>query len=97
MTHSPKLPPPSLYSVAIFVNRLDRDLKLTDSQRKQITSIVAQTQSELAKVRSEVQPRVNAALDAGVGQIRPLLTPEQRERFDTIVEKGFVRLKRFNP
>ncbi len=82
---------------ASFVHRLGRELKLTDSQREQVTTIVAQSQSELATIRRDVQPRVNAALDSGADQIRPLLTAEQRKKFDAIVEKGFLRLKRFNP
>lgn len=65
--------------------QLRRELKLDEAQAAQIGSIIEETREKYRALRSECRPRYDAARAGGRERIRALLTPEQRQTFDSIV------------
>jgi len=65
--------------------QLRRELKLDEAQATQIGSIIEETREKYRALRAECRPRYDAARAAGRERIRALLTPEQRQTFDSIV------------
>lgn len=64
------------------VARLTADLKLTPDQQKQITDILADTQRRYDAVHDQMNPEFQQIREQGREQIRQVLTPEQRPKFD---------------
>ena len=71
--------------VAKIADRLGKELKLDDAQKRMLDQIVTETRIELRVIRAEDQPRVTAALAAAEQKVRAVLSPEQRKKFDVIV------------
>ena len=71
--------------VAKIGDRLRKELKLDDAQKRMLDQIVTETRIELRVIRAEDQPRVAAALAAAEQKVRAVLSPEQRKKFDVIV------------
>ena len=71
--------------VAKIGDRLGKELKLDDAQKRMLDQIVTETRIELRVIRAEDQPRVTAALAAAEQKVRAVLSPEQRKKFDVIV------------
>ena len=71
--------------VAKIGDRLRKELKLDDAQKRMLDQIVTETRIELRVIRAEDQPRVAAALAAAEQKVRAVLNPEQRKKFDVIV------------
>jgi len=61
---------------------LDRRLRLTDDQRKQIHEILKTSREKLRDVREEFQPQFNSVVLDARTNISALLKPEQQRRFD---------------
>lgn len=64
------------------VARLTADLKLTPDQQKQITDILADTQRRYDAIHDQMNPEFQQIREQGREQIRQVLTPEQRPKFD---------------
>ena len=67
-----------------MVNRLDRRLDLTDTQRKQIEEILRRRHRNIDGMWSGVRPRVRAEVEATNAEIAKVLTPAQRAKFEKI-------------
>ena len=67
-----------------MVNRLDRRLDLTDTQRKQIEEILRRRHRNIDAMWSGVRPRVRAEVEATNAEIAKVLTPAQRAKFEKI-------------
>ena len=65
--------------------QLRRELKLDEGQAAQVRSVIEETRDKYRVLRSECRPRYDAARAAGRERIRAVLTPEQRQTFDSIV------------
>lgn len=75
--------PPAFVSERM-VRRLDRELELDPEQRDSVEAILLRQREVAWEELSEVAPRLRASVDSAVAQIRRLLGPEQRTRFDEI-------------
>ena len=68
-----------------------RDLDLSERQAADIRAILDQTRNDYRALRAEVRPRYDALRQNARAQIRTLLTPDQRQRFDALVAERDAR------
>lgn len=73
-----QIPP---FALQVIVNRLDRQLDLTDAQRRQVDAIVRKHHANINHAWSDVRPRVRRELEAANDEIVKVLTPAQRKKF----------------
>ena len=73
--------------VAKISDRLEKELKLDDAQKKMLEQITTETRITLRTLRAEAQPRVRETLAAAEAKMRATLAPEQQKKFDQILEK----------
>ena len=67
------------------MEKLRRDLSLTDDQMKSVSTILDETKNEYKALRAEVKPRFEEPRQKARARIRALLTPEQQQKFDAFV------------
>ncbi len=72
---------------AAFLDRLDRNLKLTDAQRDSAEAIMTHQREQAAATMREMAPRLRAGVDSTHAQIRRVLDEAQRERFDSLMQR----------
>jgi Spy/CpxP family protein refolding chaperone len=70
------------FATHVLVNRLDRQLDLTDAQRKQVERILRRRQATINAIWSGLRPRVRKELEATNAEIVKVLTPAQRVKFE---------------
>src|SRR2546422_1690426 len=68
-----------------LLDNMRRDLSLNDDQSQQIRAILDDTRNQYRALRTEVKPRHETIRQQARTRIRSLLSPEQQQRFDTIV------------
>ncbi len=78
---------PRGFSPMSLSERVAGMLELTDDQRQQVKEILEVRHGEAAKILKGIEPRLRAQLDTITVEIRSLLTPEQQERFDLMLER----------
>lgn len=78
-----------------FQVMLKRRYGLSDRQVVGIDSIVRRRRPRVDSLMATVEPRIRAAFDSTNAEIRPLLTPGQRAKFDRDQEARRRRLGRF--
>jgi Spy/CpxP family protein refolding chaperone len=69
------------------VQRLTQELNLAPAQQKQIEEIIASVQAQYKAVRQSAEPQINEARQKGREQIRAVLTPEQKPRFEEFLKR----------
>lgn len=69
-----------------FVGRLDRDLDLTDEQRAQIENLLKQSQEDLKNLFDPISAQVREIHRKLREDIKAVLTAEQRETFEKIMD-----------
>src|ERR1700675_4224566 len=69
------------------VQRLTQELNLAPDQQKQIEAILASVQAQYKAVRQSTEPQINEARQRGREQIRAVLTPEQKPRFEEFLKR----------
>jgi Spy/CpxP family protein refolding chaperone len=69
----------------LFQERLHRRLDLTVEQEKEMAEILRRARDEGRRIHEEMLPRVHELIEATQEEMRQILTPEQRERFDEIL------------
>jgi Spy/CpxP family protein refolding chaperone len=88
--HARNNPPPQLSEVerrAQKVQRLTQELNLTPDQQKQIEAIIASVQAQYKTIHQSVEPQIDAARQKGREQIRAILTPEQKPKFEDFLRR----------
>ncbi len=65
-----------------FVERLDRELHLTDEQRGKILEILRDKRENIVDLKREFRRRRRELFLQAHDQIRAVLTPEQQQKFD---------------
>jgi len=65
-----------------FLDRMQRELSLTDDQRKQIGDILHQSQDNTRKLWETIAPQARAEHERTRERIREVLAEEQRKKFD---------------
>jgi len=59
-------------------------LKLTPDQQAKVQPILDQTKPQIVAIQQEAMEKTKAVMDKTMSQIRPLLTPEQQQKLDTM-------------
>ena len=72
------------FMAARIVDRLSKDLSLTDQQKQQVTTIVTNHGRRISTIMSTVRPQVRQEIDAANKEISALLTPQQRDKFEKL-------------
>ena len=70
-----------------LMRRYADTLNLTDDQRAKIGPIVRRTAAQLSRNRIEIQQETSLAIEKMQDEIAPLLTPEQRTKFEEIISQ----------
>lgn len=73
-------PPPSL-------DQLAKDLDLTPVQKEEIRKIFERNEERLKELRSQIHLRLGEVRERLKTEIENVLTPQQRERFNALLEK----------
>jgi len=66
------------------LDHLSKDLELTDEQKAKVQPIIDQTKPQLKAIHEEAMQKMHALLENAGAQIRPLLTPQQQQKFDAM-------------
>ena len=74
-----------------FFEHLQRNLNLNDQQATQIRAIVSETRESYRQLRTEVNPQYDAIRQRARARIRALLTPEQQQKFDSMIAERDAR------
>jgi hypothetical protein len=69
------------------VNRLTTELNLSPDQQKQLSAILMDMQHRMDGVRQQMDPQFNQIRDQGHDQIRQILTPDQRPKFEDFLKR----------
>jgi hypothetical protein len=80
-----KIPGAAYQDPNAYYDSLRRELDLNAEQSAQIRNILEETRVEYRKICAEARPRYDALRDQARDRMRPLLTPSQQQRFDSIV------------
>jgi|SRR5215467_9346791 len=67
------------------VEKIRRDLNLTDEQMKSVSAILDETRNEYKQLKTELKPRFDEPRQKARTRIRALLSPEQQQKFDAMV------------
>ena len=67
------------------MEKLRRDLSLTDDQVKSVSTILDETKNEYKALRTEMKPRFEEPRLKARAKIRALLSAEQQQKFDAFV------------
>jgi hypothetical protein len=68
-----------------YFDTLKREVQLTPEQMEKMSGILDQMRGEYKTVCAEVRPRYYNVRETARLKMRELLTPEQQQKFDTIV------------
>jgi Spy/CpxP family protein refolding chaperone len=63
---------------------LSESLNLTAEQKAKVQPILDQTKPQLAAIHQEAMEKMRTLMESTGAQIRPLLTPEQQQKFDAM-------------
>ena len=77
----------------LVMQKLIRDLQLTESQRASIEPIVTRAHLNLQKIRAHQQPAIQSIVGQAIFEIRPELTDAQNKRLDKMEEAVNLRWK----
>ena len=90
------LPPPGMPTGAEIIKRVKRelhsDLKITAEQEQKIEPMLEKHRMQLDIIRHDTLSRVLQTIEEKNAELAPVLTPEQREKYERIENE---RLKRF--
>jgi Spy/CpxP family protein refolding chaperone len=96
--------PPPLSDAERHAKRLDeftRELGLSDSQRQQMDSLLTQIHADFQSIRSKQAQQLETELDQerqkSRDQIRVILTPEQKPKFEEFMKRIDEERKRNPP
>ncbi|MCB1036608.1 MAG: hypothetical protein KDD47_22475 [Acidobacteria bacterium] len=67
-----------------YMGRLEENLDLTPEQSRQVGRILEGAHREAESLRRDVRSRLQRLMEKAHGDIRDVLTPEQRQRFDEL-------------
>jgi hypothetical protein len=67
------------------MEKMRRDLSLTDDQVKSVSAILDETKNEYKALRTEMKPRFDEPRQKARAKIRALLSADQQQKFDAMV------------
>jgi Spy/CpxP family protein refolding chaperone len=69
------------------IRKLTEELGLTAAQQTQIDAIMSSVQAQYKAVHKAEEPMIDAARQKGRDQIREILTPEQKPKFEEFLKR----------
>jgi Spy/CpxP family protein refolding chaperone len=69
------------------VQRLTQELNLGPDQQKELDAIMATVQAQYKAIHQSTDPQINEARQKGREQIRAILTPEQKPKFEEFLKR----------
>jgi Spy/CpxP family protein refolding chaperone len=66
------------------LEHLSEALSLTSDQKAKVQPIIDQAKPQIAAIHQEAMEKMKAIMESTGTQIRPLLTPEQQQKFDAM-------------
>ena len=69
------------------VQRLTQELTLSPDQQKQLDAIMTTVQAQYKAIHQSTDPQINEARQKGREQIRAILTPEQKPKFEEFLKR----------
>jgi Spy/CpxP family protein refolding chaperone len=79
------------------VEQLTRDLSLTPAQRQQLDAILIQRHADVKAIRDQTDTQIDQVHQKGRQQIREILTPEQKPKFEEFLKRLDEEKKRNAP
>jgi Spy/CpxP family protein refolding chaperone len=79
------------------VEQLTQELDLSNDQRQQLDSVLSQLHAEYKSLHDQADATMNAAHQKGRDQIRAILTPEQKPKFEEFLKRMDEERKRNGP
>jgi len=79
------------------VERLTRELSLSNEQREQLNVIITDVQGQYSAIRKTTEPQIDVARQKGRERIRAILTPEQKPKFEAFLQKLDEERKKNTP
>ncbi len=70
-----------------FIDKMRKELNLTNEQAAQINTIVNETRNEFRTLRAEARPRYDAIRQKKRERIRGVLNAEQQQKFDQMIAR----------
>ncbi len=83
--HKPEMIPPRMAA------EMQRRLKLSDQQERQVELILIRRQNHLQTIRQRIQPDVMKQFEQTRAEVDDVLTPEQKEKWDRWYEQLKMR------
>jgi Spy/CpxP family protein refolding chaperone len=80
-----------------LLERLTRELDLTDDQRSKVEAVLTARRSRLDALQQDVRAKFEAEQDSLRTEIRAVLTPEQQQKFDEREKELRARFGRRGP
>ncbi len=74
-----------------FLERLDREVKLTPEQRERIEQVIREGQDRNRQIWDRVSPELRKEISEARRQIQAVLRPDQRLRFDEMMKQRSQR------
>jgi Spy/CpxP family protein refolding chaperone len=69
------------------VQRLTQELDLSLDQQKQLDAIMTSVQAQYKAIHQSTEPQINEARQKGREQIRAILTPDQKPKFEAFLNR----------
>jgi Spy/CpxP family protein refolding chaperone len=79
------------------VEQLTRDLSLTPTQSQQVDAILLQRHAEAKVIRDQTDAQIDQVRQKGRQQVREILTPEQKPKFEEFLKRLDEEKKRNAP
>src|SRR5580704_12946584 len=79
------------------VDQLTQDLGLTNDQRQQLDSALSQLHAQYKSIHDQSDAQMELARQKGRDQIRAILTPEQKPKFEEFLKRMDEGRKRNGP
>jgi Spy/CpxP family protein refolding chaperone len=77
-------PGPKMHHMGNPLEHLSEKLDLTADQKAKVQPIIDQAKPQIAAIHQEAMEKMRAIMESAGAQIRPLLTPEQQQKFDAM-------------
>ena len=75
---------PKMHKMGNPLEHLSKDLELTDAQKAQVQPIIDQAKPPIEAIHKEAMEKTHAIMESTAAQIRPLLTPQQQQKYDAM-------------
>ncbi len=79
------------------VEELTRELSLTPEQAKQLDGILLQRHGQAKTIHDQAEAQVEQVRQSGRAEIRGILTPDQKPKFEEFLRRTDEERKRNNP